>query len=696
MADEREFHQEVSGDTTGNVLQARDVDTINISNYYGPSLPEKIAEEIPPSVKRYINYRDRLDEIAGAAGPESRDDGPFVVEIAGAPRSGKSTIAYQYSRQHKAGFPGGRFRAELGPGVQLYPIVSRWLGYLGHSRDRLPPTLSGISDFWRSETANRTLLMLLDGACSEDIEYLLPGGPRSAVLVVPGPSAKLTEFRARHSITKVKLTPLTKEQALALLTHRLDEGQEEHGRVASEPEAAARLIEICGHSAGLLSIAAGMLADRQATITELVQRLERRGVTRHFRLTVIFDAAHDFLDEIAKRVYRAFGAHPGQGLSVSTDALAAALGIELYDVEDALDALLQASLIERSSGGRYLLTPFIADHATAKARDNGELQAVRDAFIAYYRDYGLRYAETLKPGRGWENDITPLGDHDSALSWLIDNQDAIAASIEAAAKAADHRSVVRLCLVTWPIYQRDGDAARMVELNKRGVAAGSALADENKADEKLLSIMLTQLAFGYRQQREWDLAITTLEWASTVGSPESRQSAIEGIGLVLRDQGKIPQARTVLEENLRQAKEIAAAYRLAEPDRITRPRRVAMARFHLATVIEPEVAIAELTSVREVFAAEPENLAKIGLWLGRKLIALGKRTAAVPVLDEAAKLADQANAPRELGLINLARADAEPENAKFHLRSALRLLEFGFDADADDVRARMAELDIPR
>ena len=674
MTDEHKIHQDISGTVTGNVIQASSIGTV-INNAPPPTV--SLADEIPGSVRHYINYQPQLDAITRAARLDEDGTGLAVVEIHGGPLSGKSEVAYQWAKRHQDHFSGGRFHAELGPDADLYSVLARWLRYRGHALDRLPPTLAELGGFWRSETAGARLLIMLDGAGSEDIELLMPSGGGSTVLVIPMPGATLAKFRARRSTaTPVRLTPLTVDQALALLTHRLDEGREDNGRVEQEREAAERLIEICHHSAGVLNIAAGMLVlDADALIDELVERLERDGVTTHLGLTVIFDAAYDVLDENVRRVYRAFGAHPGAQLPITKDAVAAALDLTPRQADDALDILSQASLIRRAGRRAYSLNSQVAEHAADKA--GAELPALRAAFIAYYRDYGMRCAETLKPGRGWTDQVTPLASYEEAQRWLVDNETAI----QAAATWGDHASVIQLCLVTWPIYQRGGYTAKMVKLNQFGVKAAAALTDRDPAHEWQLSLMLTQLAFAYRQQGELESAAKTFRWAATIGNAESRQSALEGLGLALRDQGLIEDARQALDENLRQAERIGGA-----------PRRTAMARWHRSTVLPPEAAVDELTAVRTAFEAEPENLVKIDYWLGATLRRRGDRAEARTVLDRATEGAQRHNMQRELGLIQLELADVDPADAEQHLRAALRILQSGFPVEARRVRTRMTEL----
>src|SRR5581483_3759081 len=107
-----------------------------------------------------------------------------------------------------------------------------------------------------------------------------------------------------------------------------------------------------------------------------------------------------------------------------------------------------------------------------------------------------------------------------------------------------------------------------------GVAAAT-----EAGDERWLSIMLTQLSFAYRQQENWPLALDVLGRASSIGGPEAMQSAVEATGLVQRERGDIVAARATLPKNLQLATDIGVA------------RRLDLARFHLATVLDADAAV---------------------------------------------------------------------------------------------------------
>ncbi|HEY4021442.1 MAG TPA: hypothetical protein VGM75_22325, partial [Pseudonocardiaceae bacterium] len=547
MSDDREISLEMSGQVAGNVVQAGVIH--GDVTFNAPAAREvAVAEEVPDPPRHYTNFRPQLDTITDRMLPAVSGAGPNVEVIVGQPGSGRTGLACKWAAEHGQDYPDGSYFAQLAEETDAYQILADWLtSYFGYSFRELPTGLAGVRKLWRSKTKNKRVLVVIDDASSyADVEVLLPGQGASAVLVVS--VGQLTRFVTERAVRPIKLTPLGKNQALALLGTRIG-----RDRVDAEQEAAAELARICDWSPTPLNIVAAILAiDQHLTIAAQVKRLKDQGVLTHLGLNVVYDAAYDRLAEDGKQVYRALGAHPGQPMPVRVEAVAAALDIDVDEAQRALDKLFTASLAGKPSSGGYRLSSLVAEHAAAKA--GAEVAALRGAFITYYRDYGLRCAERLTPNRGWWRGITPVGDREIALSWLIDNGAAIVVAAQAALRSRDYHSVVLLCLASWPLDTLTGNPARMVRLNEFGVEAANEL-----GDDLFRSIMYTQLGFGYRDQCDWVKATETFKIAMTLGTPESMASAMEALGLMHRKQGQPEQARPLLADNLKLADQILNA-----------------------------------------------------------------------------------------------------------------------------------------
>lgn len=667
MSDERrpDFHFELSGDPNAAVQAATVYGGIHIN----PGMRVSPPRQLTHAPEYYTNNEDELDELTRILGPGEDHERCRLAAVRGEPGSGRTAFASHFGMVNEINYPDGLFYVSLSGFTDPSGALDDLLRTVGYVPDQIPPTLAGRAAFWRSWTAGKRLLTVIDDVIqSADVTAFLPGPGPSAVLAVP--VHELAGVRGQ-----VSLSPLNDDQSFALLTRRLGD------RITDEPEAARKLVQQCWGSAAALNVAADLLIQDEDSVTELVRQLERRGPLRHLKMGAVFDTAYDRLPERARLCYRALGAHPGEQPIVSEMALAEATGLDIDDVYDVMRILSRASLVARLRDGRYRLTHLLSVHAAAKA-EAGDGQELRAGFLRHYRDHGLRCAETITPNRAWLAErIEPLAGSDAkptARAWLAEEEPNLAEAV----RVADDRTSVELCLALWPLYIRGGrNSARMIEMYRIGVARAAVL-----GDDQLLSVMHTQLGFAYREQREWSKGADEFTAAQHTESVRARASAIEGFGLMRREQGDDAGAETLLRLNVALASEVGAS-----------PRRLAMATFHLATVLPSGEALPMLALAREYFDSEGEheNVVKIDLWRGRKLLAHGDSATAAPILAQAARSAGQIKAGREHGQIMLALADADPANAATHLNAALKIFALsGFVRDIVAVRTRMAELGI--
>lgn len=661
--DERDFHFDVSGEAQA-VVQA-----VNLYGGVHNHIHQEAAVPAPRQLTQapdyYTNNTDELAELTRIIRPGEDYQHVRVAAIRGEPGSGRTAFVSHWGENNSAHYPDGLFYLSATGFTDASAMLETLLVTAGLRPDRIPPTLPGRIAMWRSWTAGKRLLAVVDDVVRPlDVSALLPGPGPSAVLAVP--VGDLAGVRGQ-----VSLTPLNPDQSLALLRRRLD------NLVDKELGAAERLVEVCRGSAAALNVAADLLIQSGDSIAQLVRQLDRRGPLTHLKMGAVFDTAYDRLPEKAQRCYRALGAHPGTQPIVGEAALAAAVGLDPDDMYDVMRTLSRASLVARIGDDRYRLTNLLSVHAAAKAA-SGDGEELLAAFLRHYRDYGLRCAETITPDRGWLAGITPLTGTDAtsaARAWLAEEEPNLAASV----RVADDRTAVELCLALWPLYIRGQHADRMVEIFQIGVAKAAAL-----GEDELLSVLRTQLGFACRQQQDWPNAAAAFDAAQRTMSATAAQTAVEGLGLMYREQGDVARAEVVLHKNVALAEELGAT-----------PRRRAMADFHLATVLPPDKALPMLAAAHTFFTNEAENLVKIDRWRGTKLNQRGDHADAVPILTSAAELAGQIKLFREQGLIMLELARADPANAVAHLRAALKIFTVsGVVQDIVTVRARMAELGV--
>ncbi|WP_028925739.1 tetratricopeptide repeat protein [Pseudonocardia acaciae] len=663
-----------------------------------PERPAPRQGVAPP--EHYTNNGPQLDALSAifAGGPER--DGPRVAIIRGAPGSGRSTLADVWIHTHRAEYPDGQFVVSLAAGGEGMEGVRVALGELlaavGTGADEIPSGLEARANWWRDRSAGKRLVLKIDDALAPtQVRALLPGAGPSAVLVIE--AGQLTGLRATAAARTVDIDPLSPEHAERLLANMVT-----RERVDEEPEAVAALVERCGGTAIALCVVGAILADdEELTITRLAAALadDERALAelsrhRDLSLSVVFDAAYQRLSPLARACYRALGAHPGTG-DVAVCTLAAVLGEMVEDVTHACRSLRRSRLAVQTRDDRYLMSGLIGQHARVVAAREGGVST--RAFVAYYRARAMEAAMAWMPDRRWPTEFWPelaapptVLDPATARRWMEAERVNLGAAAAAAFELGEHVWVCQLAIALWPLHDQGKFAHDMEAVNELGVRSARAL-----AEPRFASVLGVQQGYAYRQldllDRAAELFTTARRVADESGSPTVIASAVEALGLARRDQGRRDEAIELLERNL------------ALAERIGIERRIALARFHLGSVVSPEDrALALLDRARGTFAAlgpgDAYTLTKIDRWRGRRLLDTGRLDEAAAALDEAAPAADRGHWHDLRADIYVVKADlalrrGEREPARTNLQNALDIYRLHrFTAKADATERRIAEL----
>lgn len=218
------------------------------------------VDELPPDISDFVGRSPVLDWIVRTA--REHASAPVHLVLHGPPGCGKSAVAVHAATGLER--PDGRLYASLGarpPGAVLEDLLRS----LGCPDGAVPPALDERVRLYRSMTARKRLLVVLDDAADEaQVRPLLPTGPGSLTLVTSrSPLAGLEAARA------YEMGVLDGDEAVAMLGEVA--GRE---RVRAEPEAALRIVRLCGHLPLALRIAGSRLARKPGwTLDHLAGRL---------------------------------------------------------------------------------------------------------------------------------------------------------------------------------------------------------------------------------------------------------------------------------------------------------------------------------------------------------------------------------------------------------------------------------------
>ncbi|SEN22403.1 AfsR/SARP family transcriptional regulator [Nonomuraea pusilla] len=433
-------------------------------------------------------------DIAGFVGreTETRDlvaalDGtgaaPAIVTVSGPPGVGKSTLAVHVAHLVRERYPDGQLFVRL-RGASASPrdpsdLLAELLRTLGVDSAGLPSSTEERAAMYRARIADRAVLVLLDDAAGEaQVQPLIPGTPRSAVLLTSrGPLPAMP-----GAITYALDVPPPAD-ARALLA-----GVAGASRVASDPESAEAILRACGRLPLALRIAGARLVTRPAwPLAELARRLADAPALNelhagHLDVRATFEASHATLSASARRVFRLLGAVAADG--VATWTVAALAGASADRVDGSLEELAVAGLItageaDAAARPRYrmhdLLRGFAAELFIAEESGESRTAALRRVAAEARaraadaaRELPLAFAPP-PPGVAARTPPCPEGG-----AWLAAERGVLVAVAETAARAGLVREAAELAYALAPFLIVRGfhdDAVRML-----GTAAGAAAA----------------------------------------------------------------------------------------------------------------------------------------------------------------------------------------------------------------------------
>jgi DNA-binding SARP family transcriptional activator len=240
-----------------------------------PSTPPAAAGAVtpatlPPDIPDFTGREAELAELRRLLPPSgNRTWHARRFLLTGMPGSGKTALAVRAANECLEAFPDGQLYVNLrhpdGSPRSPREVLVGLLRALGEPVGADEPDLDELIRLYRTRTARRRLLILLDNAVSElQLSGLLPGAPEPAVLITS--QTALGPIGGLHTMV---LPPLSAAESLRMLTTAVDPM-----RIEAEPEAAR---EIARHCAGLplaVRIAATRLAGRpRSSLRRLADRL---------------------------------------------------------------------------------------------------------------------------------------------------------------------------------------------------------------------------------------------------------------------------------------------------------------------------------------------------------------------------------------------------------------------------------------
>jgi DNA-binding SARP family transcriptional activator len=326
--------------------------------------------QLPPDLPDFVGRTDEVHRIVATLA-----DVP-VVGIEGLAGVGKTTLAVHIGHTVADRFPDGRLFVDLANTVDPLAVLLRAIGVTDL------PAPAERAALWRTHTAGRRLLVVLDDARDPDqLRQLMPGADGPVVLV--------TSRRLLYGVPHVRwhtLTGLRVDESLDLLGRLIGE------RVHREPDLARELAVVTAGLPQVLAAVGTRIASRPewtlAAAWDRIGRLGPEAPVQRPECGAIEKPYVSVLAELSPAQARAFRLLAvADGPDISLAAASAVLDLPVGETAALLESLVDLHLIELAGVDRYFFHAPVRSFARGRAHtDEGPdvMQASLTRLVRFY------------------------------------------------------------------------------------------------------------------------------------------------------------------------------------------------------------------------------------------------------------------------------------------------------------------------
>ncbi|MEV0647300.1 BTAD domain-containing putative transcriptional regulator [Phytomonospora sp. NPDC050363] len=344
-----------------------------VATTVAPSQTQAPAE-LPAGISTFTGRAgalEVLDRLLNSA------HGP-VVNINGIAGAGKTTLAVHWAHQIAELFPDGLLYVNLrghdpGPALDSTAALSQLLRSLGVPAAALPGHPDELAGRFRTVTAAKRLLILLDDAADDaQVLPLLPGSPGCAVIITS--RGELPGLTARTDSTPITLGPFDNDESVSLLKLLVSD---ERG---ADEDRLRRLSELCGGLPVALRLTGERLRRRPKLSLDLaIDELTGPDRLDHMRLPgdpgvrATFDASYRAQPVWLRGLWRSMAISP---LDTFTVHSAAALAdVPAGEARSGLEQLAASHLLESLESGRYRFHELLRIYAAERHTEEDGAEA---------------------------------------------------------------------------------------------------------------------------------------------------------------------------------------------------------------------------------------------------------------------------------------------------------------------------------
>ncbi|AOS61241.1 AfsR/SARP family transcriptional regulator [Actinoalloteichus hymeniacidonis] len=520
-----------------------------------------VPAQLPPRIGGFVG-RDEEFIVLDSLRPSRRDEGGSTIAVvSGEAGLGKSALAVNWAHRVSNGpdseYPDGQLFASLravdpcDPPVSPADVLRQFLIGLGLTSEQIPTGLTERTALYRSITAKRRMLVLLDDAVDHlQVSPLLPASPSCTVVITS--RRMLDGLLITNGARLIRLGPLSAAQAGELIK-RLAVGVEP---TASDLD---RLTELCGNLPLALRIAAArMTGDPELSIGDLIDELadERRrlGALRagdpQISVRGALELTYRRLRSDAARLFRLIGVHPGVELSRSV--LAAMSGSAFAQVAEQLHVLESVHLISSREHGRFgshdLVRLYARELATDEL-DDAERLAAETAMVDFYLAVAERGRDLIRSTPGSPGPYAPgfelpeTTSLDQAVGWFDREWNNLMHAARTAVRRQRHEAAWRIAWGAAPYVLFRHLLDESTELFDQGLASARTSGDRFGECLMLRCRVNVALYRSAKSEEALEHAVEALAIAEELGKLEILAPAVSSVFTSQANLGRYEDAR---------------------------------------------------------------------------------------------------------------------------------------------------------
>ncbi|MFB7474331.1 hypothetical protein [Kitasatospora sp. NPDC056184] len=527
-----------------------------------PALSTPMPRQLASVPAVFTDREEVLLSLGAVLGRASAGETAPVVVITGPDGVGKRALATKLGHQIADRYPDGQLVARLRAGSPGGPATAaevarsllRSLGLGDHAP--LPWAEQDLLGLWRSETARRRVLVVLEDASDAgQVLPLIPAAPGCLLVVTcRDPLPALLAHGALHH----RLEPLTAEHGLRLLSRIV--GEERTGR---DPDGAAALVEFHGRMPLAIALAAADLVLQPALpLRAGLPAPSSSGATRSDNpVRDAVDTALAHLSPHEAGFLRRLALVPATDLDLASSA--AATGTTRAQARVLLTELAARGLLDTAHraavrGDLYTLRPAVRSAAIgvgAPARLAAEEACI--GYLTHLLQAARACAQLLTPHHHvlprplLRRPVEPVRftSRHEALAWLEAIAPAVGPAMITAVDSGDPAVACALASDLWPLFHYYRDVSMWIIVYEAGLRAALRWGDPMAIRE-----MSSTLALGLVAAERYSEATTHYSRAAALARVAGDRAGVaqytSGIGAAFHDAGLNDEAQTFLGDAL--------------------------------------------------------------------------------------------------------------------------------------------------